>query len=164
MDHDIIIIRSKWNLHLLFERVNVSFVHSLQSIFKSLKLLKLDDILKLQELKFYYKFENSKLPCYLSKLPFIWNTIIHGYYTRINHKIYLLKPNNEYAKKCIQNNIPLLANNTRNNILEKIHTHSLQGFSTYLKHCYIESYKETCNIVIYLHEKLIKYQMQIDHL
>ncbi len=47
----------------------------------NLKLLELNDILKLQELKFYYKFENSKLPCYLSKLQFIRNTIIHGYDT-----------------------------------------------------------------------------------
>ncbi len=118
-----------------------------EPFFKSLKLLKLDDILKLQELKFYYKFENGKLPCYLSKLLFIRNTIIHGYDTRINHNIHLLKPNHEYAKKCIRNNIPLLVNNTPNNILEKIHTHSLQGFSTYVKHCYIESYNETYNIV-----------------
>ncbi len=42
----------------------------------------LDDILKLQEIKFYYKFENHKLICYLSKLPFNRNTIIHGYDTR----------------------------------------------------------------------------------
>ncbi len=49
-----------------------------EPIFKSLKLLKLNDILK---------FENSKLPCYLSKLPLIRNTVIHGYDTRINHKV-----------------------------------------------------------------------------
>ncbi len=99
-----------------------------EPIFKSLKLLKLNDILKLQELKFHYKFENSKLPCYLSKLPFKRNTIIHGYDTRINHNIHLLKPKHEYAKKCIQNNIPLLVNNNPNNILEKIHTQFARFF------------------------------------
>ncbi len=84
-----------------------------EHIFKSLKLLKLNDILKLQELKFYYKFENSII---------IWNTIFHGYDTRINHNIHLLKPKHEYAKKRGRNNIPLLVNNTLNNILGKIHT------------------------------------------
>ncbi len=58
----------------------------------------------------------SKQPCYLSWLPFIRNIIIH--------KIHLLKPNNEYTKKLLQNNIPLLVNNTLNNILEEIQTHS----------------------------------------
>ncbi len=33
-----------------------------EPIFKEPKLLKVEDILKLQELKFYYKFKNNKLP------------------------------------------------------------------------------------------------------
>ncbi len=43
-----IIYLSKYNAHT-------------EPIFKELKLLKLNDILKLQELKFYYKFKNIKL-------------------------------------------------------------------------------------------------------
>ncbi len=35
--------------------------------FEELKLLKVKDILKLQELKFYYKYRNNKLPYYLQK-------------------------------------------------------------------------------------------------
>ncbi len=80
--------------------------------------------------KFTYKFENSKIPCYLSRIPFIGNTSIPDYDTRTKHKIHPLKPNHEYKKKCIQNNISLLVSSTPNYILEKIHTHSLQGFST----------------------------------
>ncbi len=44
-------------------------------IFKKLKLLKLEDILKLNELKFYYKLENKKTtsifprPTYITKQP-----------------------------------------------------------------------------------------------
>ncbi len=55
-------------------------------------------------------------------------TTNHGYDTRINHNIHLLKPKHEYAKKCIQNNIPLLVNNIPNNILEKIHTQFARFF------------------------------------
>ncbi len=33
-----------------------------EPIFKTLKLLNVNDILKLQELKFYYKYENNVLP------------------------------------------------------------------------------------------------------
>ncbi len=36
-----------------------------EPLFKNLKLLKISDILKLQELKFYNKFKNNKLPYYL---------------------------------------------------------------------------------------------------
>ncbi len=44
--------RSKFNAHT-------------EPIFKELKLLKLEDILKLQELRLYYKYKNNKLPHYL---------------------------------------------------------------------------------------------------
>ncbi len=46
-------------------------------IFKTLKLLKVYDIIKLQELKFYYKYENNLLPHYLQCLPFQLNTNSH---------------------------------------------------------------------------------------
>ncbi len=57
-------------------------------LFKKRKLLKLCDILKLQEFKFYYKYKNSKLPHYLQSLPFQTNTNTHARATRIQHKIH----------------------------------------------------------------------------
>ncbi len=56
-----------------------------------------------------------------------------AYATRIQHKIHIFRPKHEYAKKCIRNDIPNLVNNTPHNIIEKIYTHSLQGFSRYVK-------------------------------
>jgi hypothetical protein len=38
-----------------------------EPLFKNLKLLKIEDILKLNELKFYHKFENGLLPTYFKK-------------------------------------------------------------------------------------------------
>ncbi len=35
-----------------------------EPIFKKLKLLKIEDIMKLNEVKFYYKLQNEKLPAY----------------------------------------------------------------------------------------------------
>ncbi len=52
-----------------------------------MKLLKVKDILKLQELQFYYKFKNNKLPHYLQSLPFYTNMETHIYATRIQHNI-----------------------------------------------------------------------------
>ncbi len=48
---------SKFNVHI-------------EPLFKRLKLLKVNDILKHQELKFYYKYKNNKLLNYLQSLPF----------------------------------------------------------------------------------------------
>ncbi len=50
-----------------------------EPIFKILKLLKLNDILKLQEYKFYFKFKNNKLPHYLQNLP------LNGYINAHSH-------------------------------------------------------------------------------
>ncbi len=44
------------------------------TLFKILKLFKVNDIFKLQELKFYYKYKNNKLPDFLQSLPFHLNT------------------------------------------------------------------------------------------
>ncbi len=49
----------------------------IQMFFKKIKLLKINDILKLQQLKFDYKYKNNKLPHYLQPLPFHPNTRTH---------------------------------------------------------------------------------------
>ncbi len=77
-----------------------NYAHT-EPLFKELKLLKIIDIFKLQELKFYYKYNNNKLPHYLQSLPFHTNTE------------------------------PKIVNVTPNSTLDKIHTHRLQGFSEY---------------------------------
>ncbi len=39
-------------------------------IFKRLKLLKIEDIIKLNEMKFYYQYENGNLPDFLKKIMY----------------------------------------------------------------------------------------------
>jgi len=119
-----------------------------EPIFKTLKLLKVTDILKLQELKFYYKYENNKLPYYLQNLPFKTNINTHNHVTRAQHKIHLAyTPNHEYAKKCIRYDVPNVFNSTPTEIKEKIYTHSLQGFARYIKLTFLQSYQDICTIV-----------------
>ncbi len=74
-----IISLSKYNAHT-------------EPIFKQILLLKVIDILKLQELKFYHKFKNNKLPIYLQSLPVHYNFDIHEHNTRIQHQIQIGKP------------------------------------------------------------------------
>ncbi len=56
-----ILILSKYNAHT-------------DDLFKQLKLLKVNNIIKLRELKSYYKYKNNKLPHYLQTLQFHPNT------------------------------------------------------------------------------------------
>ncbi len=117
-----------------------------EPIFKQLKLLKVQDILKQQELKFYYKYKHGMLPVYLQNLPFFTNAAQHTYNTRQQHKIHLPLARHTYAQKCLRFDLPRIINNTPTIILDKIETHSLTGFSWYIKQYIIGSYSETCTI------------------
>ncbi len=100
-------------------------------IFKILSLQKINDILKLQELKFHYKYENNLLPYYLQNVSF--KPYIHSHGTRSQGKIHQWKPMHEYARKCIRYKFSSTVNITPTNIIDKIYTHSMQGFSKYIK-------------------------------
>ena len=63
------ITRSKYNAHS-------------EPIFKELNLLKVEDIYKMQHLKFFYKYVNNKLPEYCQAMSFIYHSEIHSHHTR----------------------------------------------------------------------------------
>ncbi len=93
------------------------------------------------------KYKNNKLPHYLQSLPFHPNTETHDHATRISHKIHQPRCKHAFAKSCIHSDIPLIVNNCPNSILDKIFTHSLQGFSGYIRAHFLQSYQEHCTLV-----------------
>ncbi len=58
---------------------------------------------------------------------------VSWYTTRMQHKSHIYRHNHEYANKRIRYDIPNVVNNTPHNIIDNIYTHSLQGFSRYVK-------------------------------
>ncbi len=114
---------------------------------KTLKLLKVYDILKLQELKFYFKYKNNKLPYYLQNVPFKDNTSTHSHATRIQYSIHQYKPNHKYAKRCIRYDLPRVVKDTSVKIIDKVHTLSLHGFTGYIKFKFLQSYHESCTTI-----------------
>ncbi len=80
--------------------------------------------MKLNDLKFYYKYQNNLLPYYL----------LSSHATRSENKIVKWRPMHDYAKMFIRYNIP--------NTINKIYTHSIQGFSGYIKQGLLQSYHE----------------------
>ncbi len=111
-----------------------------------LKLLKVTDILKLHEYKFYVKFKNNKLPHYLQNLPLNGNINAHSHTTRTQNNIGQMKHMHEYARKCIRYKVLMTINNTPAEIVNKVYTHSLQGFAGYIKTKILQEYQETCTI------------------
>ena len=117
-----------------------------EPIFKTLNLLKVTDILKLQELKLYYKFKQGSLPDYHLQMPFNDNTTTHNHNTRQQHDIHQPYARHEYAKRCLRFDLPQIINSTPSHILDKVYTHSLNGYSWYIKQSIIKSYQENCII------------------
>ncbi len=105
-------------------------------LFKKMKLLKISDILKLHQLKFYYKYKNNKLPLNLQALPLHPNTRTYDHNTCIKHNIHHPIAKHIFAKSCVCFGIPRIVNYCPNSILEKINTYSLHSFSVYIKYIF----------------------------
>ena len=117
-----------------------------EPIFKALDILKVNDLFNLQALKFYYKHLNGKLPVYFSKMQFIPQSEVHPYNTRYNYLIPSNVTRLKMSQNCIRNYISKILAKTPGNILQKVYTHSLHGFSNYAKRHYLSMYHESCAI------------------
>ena len=115
-------------------------------LFKRFNLLKITDLLRLQELMFYCKFMHNQLPSYLQNWQLTPNANIHTHNTRRQHELHTFRTQHEFAKRCLRHNLPNTLNNTPALVIEKIITHSLSGFANYTKHQYMQNYQTSCNI------------------
>ena len=70
-----------------------------EPIFKKLQFLKLNNIFKLQQLKFYYKLIKGDLPKHFQQFSYIHNFDIHHHYTRETSSIFIPRVNHAYAQK-----------------------------------------------------------------
>ena len=133
---------------------------------KTAKLLLFDDIFNLSCLKFFYNYQRNMIPVYFRDIEIIKryfpkrnnlrnripNQQFPNYITdSVNFRPQYLIPKTK--SKSSENRlafyIPKLLNSGDifHCILEKIDTHSLQGFSHYFKNKIIENYNPNCNIV-----------------
>ena len=115
-------------------------------LFKQLKLLTLNDIIVLQELKFYFKFVVNKiLPSYLQQWQLTTNTDIHTYNTRQQNELHIVGTKHAFAKQCLKHNLQKTLNNIPKIVKDKIVTHIFRGFIHYAKDSFIK--KSTTFIV-----------------
>ena len=110
-------------------------------------LLKLDDIYRIQLLKFIYKLINKQLPYYFNQNLLLYNTQHHQHATRACTNVFIPRVNHEFAKRNIRFSIAKIFNNSPDIIINKIFTHGIHGFSTYIKRYIIERYQNACTII-----------------
>ena len=123
-----------------------NFLAHSEPIFKQLHLLKSYDIYKCQLLKFLFKLVNKQLPAYFNQLPFAFNNQMHHHETRGFKRAFVPRVNHEFSKKNIRYIAAITYNSTSDSVIAKIYTHSLLGFSTYVKNQIIEHYNNRCTI------------------
>ena len=102
----------------------------------------------MQQLKFYHKFVNNNLPLYFYRQHFFPNRSNHNYDIRYSDNLTIPFVKHTFAQKCIRYNIPKLINQTDKSITDKCFSHSLHGFSVYVKKMFIQNYDEHCRIQI----------------
>ena len=129
-----IVANSKYNAHT-------------EPLFKLYGILKLSDVLTLQTMKVYHKFRHNELPVYMQNWPLITNNEIHQYNTRIASDLHTFRYHHSFARKSLRHYLVQTINNTPDNVFSKFGTHSLIGFSNYVKLNFINNYyQDDCNI------------------
>ena len=93
-----------------------------EPLFKNLKLLKIEDMLKLQELKFYFKYIHKQLHSYLLNWEMIPSINIHNYNTRAKDNIHTFRAKHDFAMKCLRHSLPHTINETPDAIKNKIYS------------------------------------------
>ena len=114
-------------------------------LLKTLNLLKIEDIMKTKALKLYYRYKQNELPKYFESM-FTESNDNHSHDARHKCLLYQLPTKTSTGRLCIRHYIPELLSKTPECITEKLDTHSLSGFSNYMKNYYIRNYNENCLI------------------
>ena len=128
-----VITNSKYNAHT-------------EPIYKTLRLLKVTDLCALQELKFAFKLETGKLPDYFRVSMYTRHSEVHNYNTRNANNLTIPINRHSFVSKSIKFRLPTVYNNCPENIKAKMLTHSIEGFTQYVKADMIDKYSTHCTI------------------
>ena len=104
---------------------------------KHFEILKINNLFDLNCLKFIYSYNKRELPNYFLDFRYEQRSSIHDHDTRFADLIDAEPTHTVMAENCIRHHIVTLLNCTPICILDKIATHSLQGFTFYIKRYYL---------------------------
>ena len=104
-----------------------------EPLFKSSGILKLNDLLNLISIKFYYKLKNEQLPQYFNSFTIEHQNSIHEYPTRQGSLIRTNPTRTIFAQKCLHNALPSILNSAPTELYNRIYTHSLPSVAQLIK-------------------------------
>ena len=139
-----IITSSKYNAHT-------------EPLFKIANTLRIEDIFKLQQLKFIYKLQHNILPIYFTSFTPSQHCETHNHITRHEHEYSTHRIWYDFAAKCIHFDLLYVLSNTSSNILNKLYTNSLHSFAFYTQNIFLNGYSSTCSI--FLHGRIFIYDL-----
>ena len=126
---------------------NAKYNDHTEPLMKTLGILKLEDLFKLNMLKWYYRYTKKQLPRYFLNYEIMPQSQRHQHNTRLQSLIALPpKTRIQTAKYCLRNHIHIIINSVPKVIIEKVNTHSYNGFSSYVKNAFLSSYSLQCSI------------------
>ena len=114
-------------------------------LFKSNKLLKIEDIFEIQCLKLFYRYRNVIPPKYLLDM-FIENRDVHSHNTRQTSYLHHGVTRTVSARNCVPYSLSVLIDRTSNNVLQRVTSHSLDAFAFLAKSYALERYENDCHI------------------
>ena len=82
---------------------------------------------------------------------------IHNHNTRGHNKIHANVVIHEFAKRCLRYNIIKTGNNSPSSVINKITTHRMGGFTTYIKVQLLQKYDSQCMLFNCLKMNLFGY-------
>ena len=115
-------------------------------IFKTLSILKISDLYYQSCLLFYFRHCQNLLPNYLQNFQIPRHSDLHNYPTRNRSQMLPAQTRTHMALKCIRHAMVKFVNSSPNCILDKVQTHSHQGFKLYIKKYLLSNYKVTCDL------------------
>ena len=126
-----VITNSKYNQHT-------------EPLFKTLNILKIEDMYKSCIYKFYYNYCHNLLPDYFQKFNICKRSNLHLYNVRSKDMLHTIKVNTKIAENSVNFILPKVINASSPLVLEKIFTHSFTGFCSYVKQYLLNQYSVTC--------------------
>ena len=125
---------------------NSKFNDHTEPLFKGLNLLKLPDIFEVTVLKFYHNYCHVQLPLCFQSVAFSQRLDMHHYNIRSKYLLYTLRTKTRMGENSFRYFLPKIINQTIPEILDKVFSHSLQGFALYVKQNYISRYNTDCSL------------------
>ena len=117
-----------------------------EPLLKALDTLTIEDTLKLNVLKFYYKCTHGTLPSYFYTYNIETQGAHHSHDTRQQNQLRTNTTRTKYTDNTLRDHLPVLINGTPLHILQKITTHSIYGFSSSVKQYHLNMYRIDCSL------------------